>query len=292
MAQEQENRFLMLGIFIFSVAVMLPIAVFAQQFDGAKPPRGAMGMGGGDFTISDAAINACSDSSENSTCSFTDTDKNGTSNTVGGTCMKNPKDQSKLACMPKPKDRNENNGREPKDMGNFIVSDKSVSACSDSSENSTCSFTDTDKNGTSNTVGGTCIKNPKNTEELFCAPSVKNKKDTSEKATAMKKREAAEISNIESRVEKIVAFLESEDIDTTEITENLETFKTKAETLLSAFDKYISALEADENDASDSTKLAVSNARAKLKSAKDALRDFYSSTLRTSINSAIEKINE
>jgi hypothetical protein len=288
---KQRKKFLMLGAFIFSVAIALPALAASQRFGGGQPPQGGTKMNGGDFTIPAAAITACESSSEKATCSFTSTGSDGTSKTIEGTCIKNPKDTSVLACMPTAKGNDEKR-QEPKEMGSLTIPTAAIAACSSAAENATCSFASTGSDGTSKTIDGTCIKNPKDTSTLFCASSIKDKKDTSEKVEAMKARKATEISNIESRVEKIITFLDSENIDTAEITANLETFKTKAEALLSAFDTYISALKTDESSTSDATKLAVSDARAKLKTAKDVLKDFYVATLRTSINNAIEKISE
>jgi hypothetical protein len=304
---EDKKNFLMVMTVTMAMSIFLVIGTgilcskvfFAEASStggpGGMPPQGGPqgnsggpGNGKGNFTIPTAAITACSSSSEKATCSFSTTDSSGTSKTMSGTCIKNPKDTTELACMPTPKDNNGqgDNGKQM-EAGSFSIPTESVAACSSSSEKATCSFSTTGSSGVSKTMSGTCMKNPKDTTELFCAPAKKDgtdvTSDTVATATERKSQRSENITKIESRIEKIITFLESQNVDITTIESNFDAFKEKADDLLAAFDTYIAALGGTDT-------AIISSARENVRSASNAMMDYFNSTLRKSIDDALSQL--
>lgn len=111
------------------------------------------------------------------------------------------------------------------------------------------------------------------------------------KTQQMREQKANQFSKIEKRVEKMIEFLQSKDVDTTEIEANLNTFKEKAETILSAIDTYIESLQNKETD----TATTVNNSkeeREKVKTLTKELIGFYRDTLRKNIEEALNKLED
>ena len=89
----------------------------------------------------------------------------------------------------------------------------------------------------------------------------------------------------------MIEFLQSKDVDTTEIEANLNTFKEKAETILSAIDTYIESLQNKETD----TTTTVNNSKEeqeKVKTLTKELIGFYRDTLRKNIEEALNKLED
>ncbi|MFA5961844.1 MAG: hypothetical protein WC848_04140 [Parcubacteria group bacterium] len=112
-----------------------------------------------------------------------------------------------------------------------------------------------------------------------------------ERATRMRAEKEKQFIQAESRVEKIIEFLKSKSIDTTEIKSNLEIFKTKATTVLSTFDVYAQALTNSKTDTSGAASAASQNDQAQIKTTINDLVSSYG-TLRNSLSAAIEKITQ
>jgi hypothetical protein len=112
-----------------------------------------------------------------------------------------------------------------------------------------------------------------------------------ERATRMRAEKEQQFIQAESRVEKIIEFLKSKSIDTTEIESNLEILKTKATAVLSAFDAYAQALVNSKTDTSETASTAVQSAQTQIKTTMTDLVDTYG-TLRNSLSAAIEKITQ
>lgn len=115
-----------------------------------------------------------------------------------------------------------------------------------------------------------------------------------EKVTNVKAQKADQFSQIENRIEKIIEFLKSKDIDTTEIENDLTTFKSKATLVTEAFDSYIQALTDSKTSTTtaETTTISTNDNQTKIKTLTDDLVDFYNSTFRVSLNTAIEKITQ
>jgi len=112
-----------------------------------------------------------------------------------------------------------------------------------------------------------------------------------ERATRMRAEKEQQFIQAESRVEKIIEFLKSKSIDTTEIESNLEIFKTKATAVLSAFDEYIQALNNSKTNTSETASAAVQSTQTQIKTTVTDLVSSYG-TLRNSLSAAIEKITQ
>jgi len=116
-----------------------------------------------------------------------------------------------------------------------------------------------------------------------------------EMANRMKTREENRFSRTETRVEKIIEFLNSkdvEDINTDDIKADLETFKNKTDAILNALDTYIGKLEDLQDD--DATELSndVKEAKTNIKDLLDDLRDFYKNTLRVDIKEQLDLLRD
>ncbi len=112
-----------------------------------------------------------------------------------------------------------------------------------------------------------------------------------ERATRMRAEKEQRFIQARSRIEKIIEFLKSKSVDTTEIESNLDVLKTKATAVLGAFDGYVQALNNSKTDTSETAFTTVQSTQAQIKTAITDLMDFYH-TLRTSLNTAISKIDQ
>lgn len=194
-----------------------------------------------------------------------------------------------------------------KGMGPMNISDEAISACESKSEKDSCSFTNSDDKS----ISGNCRKNPKDEDALFCAPEMKegmgpkgevqsqNREENRNSVEAqitmaekMKTREADNFERVETRLEKLIEFLDSKEIDTDTLEADLETFKTKSSAVLAAIDSYADIL--DELDDAGTTSLTdeAKTAREAVKTAMESLKSFYKDTLKVDIKAAVDKISE
>jgi hypothetical protein len=196
----------------------------------------------------------------------------------------------------------------PQGQGQQMMSSKeSMEACDDKSEGDDCSFTSSDPkdSSSSTTVSGTCAKMPARPDDsassssseskLSCVPEKKDGDTASgetelERAKKMKTERKAEIYRIESRTEKMISFLGSKDVDDDvidDINDKYDNFKDKADTLLEKYDDYIDVLGDD--DASDDD---ISDAQDAIKSAGKDMMDYFTGTLRKSIQAALDDLED
>lgn len=183
----------------------------------------------------------------------------------------------------------------------FGSSKEAKEACDGKSENDSCSFT-VKKPGSDEetTMDGTCVKTParngdsSSSDTLSCVPEKKDGENSGEsrleRAKEMKKKKTEEISKIESRTGKLISFLKSEglDEDTLEDIEGyLDTFKEKADALLSEIDDYIGILEDDDSDDDDKK-----SAMESVKTAGQEMMDYFNNTLRKNIKEALDSLND
>jgi hypothetical protein len=95
----------------------------------------------------------------------------------------------------------------------------------------------------------------------------------------------------ENSVEKIIEFLKSKSVDTTEIESNFDVLKTKTTAVLDAFDGYVKALNNSKTDTSETASATVQSAKAQIKTTITDLVSSYGA-LRNSLSTAIEKITQ
>jgi hypothetical protein len=113
-----------------------------------------------------------------------------------------------------------------------------------------------------------------------------------EKAENARSAKEAKFSQMKERMEKIVEYLKTQDVDTTEAENNSSTFEEKAASVLGAYDAYIAALE-DSRDTNDGKFTdAASEAREKIRELSADLRKFFRDTLLASLRSQIDKLAE
>jgi len=99
-------------------------------------------------------------------------------------------------------------------------------------------------------------------------------------------------SQMKERMEKIVEYLKSQDVDTTEAESNIGTFKEKAASVLGAYNVYIAALE-DSRDTNDGKLTdAAREAREKIRELSVDLRKFFRDTLLAGLRSQVEQLAE
>ncbi|NTV41421.1 MAG: hypothetical protein HGA61_04070 [Candidatus Moranbacteria bacterium] len=115
-----------------------------------------------------------------------------------------------------------------------------------------------------------------------------------EKATNSKIKKTDQFSQTENRIEKIIEFLKSKNINTTEAENNFAIFKSKAELILNAFDTYIQALNNVKNSTvtSENSVTPTDDAKAQIRALTDDLISFYNATLRLSLDTDIEQITQ
>ncbi len=191
--------------------------------------------------------------------------------------------------------------------GEPFRSEESVSACKDKSEGDSCSFSMTlPNNQGSINKDGTCSKPPAREEKgesedatLSCMPArnefMKNAPEGAgvvsqnrlERAQAARERASSRIAATQTRLGKLVDFLNSKNVDTSAIESDISAFKEKTDAVLEKYDALITLLKGDA-PSSDSVKEAVEAVRTAEKSA----RDYFVITLRPAIRSAIDSIQD
>ena len=181
------------------------------------------------------------------------------------------------------------------------ASDQAVSACAGKAEQDACSFTQTLPDGTQaeKAITGTCVNMPRRNEniqgsatpdataQLICMPGNRNGnflgENKEQRVQQVKIRKSQEIARIENRVEKIIAFLKTQGVDTATIESQYAIFKTKADALLAKIDAY-TALTAAQGSA-DAERSAGLEA---VRTAGREMMDYFKNTLRVSIQSAVD----
>lgn len=183
-------------------------------------------------------------------------------------------------------------------------SEQAAAACSGKVEQDTCSFAPTMPDGTiANTaITGTCVNMPRRNEnspnaensqktsELICMPGNREGNfkgdDKFQRGQQMKLRKAQDFSRIQIRVEKIISFLKSQNVDTTAIESEYATFKSKADVLQQKINAY-TALVVD----TASTDAQLSTGLDEIRAAGKDMMDYFKTTLRPSLQAAIEGLN-
>jgi hypothetical protein len=190
----------------------------------------------------------------------------------------------------------------------FRTSAEAVSACSGKSQDDTCSFTTTMPGNGDKSVSldGTCRKARKSetdsAEILSCLPTKKEVKGekridsrgegngsgltVSQKADQLRERKSREITQIETRIGKLIDFLKTKSVDTTTLVSELSTFKAKGQALLEKTDAYVTLVK---NNGSESD---ISAAREAMKAAGKDMRTYFHDTLRADIKKAVDGLKD
>jgi soluble cytochrome b562 len=113
-----------------------------------------------------------------------------------------------------------------------------------------------------------------------------------EKASKMKAEKESQFDQIEKRIAKIIEFLNSNSIESDQVSNDFETFKEEASSVLTLFDVYIKALNDGKNNSAESSAASLQDARSQIENAMKNLTDFYSTTLRNDLSSAIGKLQQ
>lgn len=113
-----------------------------------------------------------------------------------------------------------------------------------------------------------------------------------ENTKSMKIAREEKISQIEERMEKIVEYLKSQNVDTSEAENNISAFKEKATDILSAYDAYIAALENSMDNNDGKLTDAAREAREKIRELSIDLKEFFRDTLLVNLRSQIDKLAE
>ena len=139
----------------------------------------------------------------------------------------------------------------------------------------------------------TSNENPSISKEVSKSnPAGANNSGLIEKASRMKAEKESQFDQIEKRIAKIIEFLNSKNIESDQINNDFEMFKEKASSVLTAFDAYIEALNESKNNLAESSATSLQDVRSQIESAMKNLTDFYSTTLRNDLNSAISKLQQ
>lgn len=113
-----------------------------------------------------------------------------------------------------------------------------------------------------------------------------------ERAEKAKSAREEKFSQMEERLEKILEYLKSQNIDISEAENNLNTLKEKAANILSAYDAYIATLE-DSRDTNDGKLTdAAREEREKIKELSDDLKEFFRNTLLVKLRYQINQLTE
>ena len=110
-------------------------------------------------------------------------------------------------------------------------------------------------------------------------------------AEQIKNEKEERFSRTEERIQAIIDFLKSKDINTDGLEENLAELKNKADAVVKAFDEYIVILK--NNSASDDElQIEITAVRAKIRALSIDMADFYRSTLRENIRLKLEELKD
>ncbi|MFA6193293.1 MAG: hypothetical protein WC726_00315 [Parcubacteria group bacterium] len=113
-----------------------------------------------------------------------------------------------------------------------------------------------------------------------------------EKAKNARSAREERFSQMEEKMEKIVEYLKSHDVGTTEAENNISTFREKAADVLGAYETYIAALEDSRDDNSGKITDAAREAREKIRELSDDLKDFFRDTLLAKLRDQINQLAE
>jgi hypothetical protein len=114
----------------------------------------------------------------------------------------------------------------------------------------------------------------------------------SERVAKMKTDRERRYVRMQERMGKIIAYLDSESVDTSAAKGYLETFKAKVTDILGAYDTYRAALEAYENDGSVGNKAAVVSSKESLRTRIIDTSEYYRSTVMPALRSLIDLVAE
>lgn len=188
--------------------------------------------------------------------------------------------------------------------GQMEPNEEAIEACEDLSGGDSCSFTlslpaKDDEDEEEKEMTGTCQTSLQDEDQLVCQGENGGKKNRVQNQvenqirviTEMLARETSNFEKLENRLEKLIEFLDSEDIDTSELESDLTTLKTKADDILSAIENYsdiLESLEEDEGGLNDEAK----ETRDEVKNLLDDFKDFYQDVLKADIQEKLDELDD
>jgi hypothetical protein len=113
-----------------------------------------------------------------------------------------------------------------------------------------------------------------------------------ENAKKMKDDKKKRFAQTEEKIQKLIDYIKSQNIDTAEIENNLAAFKEKADEILSAFDTYIQALKNYKSDDSSDNSAKIRDARENIRTLSGKLAAFYRSSIREAIKTLIDRVED
>ncbi|MFA5926450.1 MAG: hypothetical protein WC831_06030 [Parcubacteria group bacterium] len=113
-----------------------------------------------------------------------------------------------------------------------------------------------------------------------------------ENTKSMKSAREEKFLQMEKRMEKIVEYLKSQNVDTSEAESNIITFKEKATNILSTYDAYIAALGDSRDNNGGKLTDAAREVREKIRELSSDLKEFFRNTLLVKLRSQIDQLAE
>jgi hypothetical protein len=113
-----------------------------------------------------------------------------------------------------------------------------------------------------------------------------------ERAKRARSAKEERFSKMERKMEKIVEYLNSQNVDTSEAESNISTFKEKTANILSTHDAYITALEDSRDNNAGKLTDAAREASNKIRELSVDLKEFFRDTLLVKLRSQIDQLAE
>jgi hypothetical protein len=129
-----------------------------------------------------------------------------------------------------------------------------------------------------------------NQKGIISQERLKNEEVGIDIAKKIKAERKQDFSRIIERVEKIIEFLRSKNIDTAEAENDLSSFKEKVAIVSDEFDAYIAALENYSDDSTEVNKSVVSDCRERVREKIKITLNFYRTTLKENLKELIAEI--
>lgn len=108
-----------------------------------------------------------------------------------------------------------------------------------------------------------------------------------EKISRLKVEKEEQFNKIEERINRIIEFLDSKNVDCDQLKNDFKTFKEKADSVLNAFDSYVEDLK---NNYANSNDALIQDDRSHLESRMKELVAFYTDTLKNDLDEVIKKL--
>ncbi|KKP94648.1 MAG: hypothetical protein US25_C0026G0005 [Candidatus Moranbacteria bacterium GW2011_GWE1_36_7] len=121
--------------------------------------------------------------------------------------------------------------------------------------------------------------------------NVSGSTDAIENITKISTEKEKQFAEIETRISKIIEFLQKNNVDVVALENNLATLKSKHAEISNLFSTYIKALNGN-GVTTTTTTVNSDDIKTQIKTALANLATFYSGTLKISLNSALSNVNQ